>query len=226
MNEVMDTSRRERLKAAYRSMAAEREIRVLPEWKLAERRRFLGQMRDDGATSLLEAGSGPGVDAVYFRDHGLDVVCVDLSPEMVASCRDKGLTAHEMDLVDLRLPPGSFDAVYALNCLLHVPKAELPLALGEIWKVLAPGGLFYLGVYGGIDSEGEWEHDTHEPKRFFSFHTDGGLRAEVERVFDVVSFRRIDVGASDPWFHFQSFILRKQAILTDTKDMGRRSDGI
>ncbi|MBU0596219.1 class I SAM-dependent methyltransferase, partial [Candidatus Bipolaricaulota bacterium] len=155
----MDTSVRERLKAAYQSMAAEREARVLPEWKLTERQQFLEELRDAGARSLLEVGSGPGVDAVFFRDRGLDVVCVDLSPEMVAACRAKGLEAHEMDLAELRFPPKSFDAVYALNCLLHVPKAELPTVLGEIRKVLAPGGLVYLGVYGGIDSEGEWERD-------------------------------------------------------------------
>ena len=42
------------------------------------------------------------------------------------------------DVVDLLhdwYPPdtaGSFDAVFAMNCLLHVPKAELPAVLAEI----------------------------------------------------------------------------------------------
>lgn len=205
----MNTSLRERLKAAYESMAREREIRVLLEWKLEERERFLDQLQEACARSLLEVGSGPGVDAVYFRDHGLRVVCVDLAPQMVARCHDKGLEAHEMDLADLRFPPDSFDAVYALNCLLHVPKAEFPTVLREVRKVLVPGGLFYLGVYGGYDHEGVWSQDDYEPKRFFSFRTDEALRSEVERVFDVESFRTVDLNGVDAKLHFQAAVLKK-----------------
>ena len=222
----MNHALRERMRAAYHSMATEREARILPEWKLAERRRFLKQLQGAGATSLLEVGSGPGVDAAYYRDHGFDVVCVDLSPEMVARCRDKGLTALEMDLADLRLPPDLFDAVYAFNCLLHVPKAELSAALDEIRRVLTPGGLFYLGVYGGYNHEGVWSQDRYEPKRFFSFHTDEGLRARVGRTFEVVSFRRVDIGASDPDFHFQAAVLRNPMGAANPHERRRDTDGI
>ena len=205
----MDHALRDQLKASYESMAAEREARVLPAWKIAERQGFLECLREAGGRSLLEIGSGPGVDATFFRDQGLDVVCVDLSPEMVAACRAKGLKAHEMDLANLRCPEKSFDAVYALNCLLHVPKAELQAVLREIRRVVVPGGLFYLGVYGGIDSEGIREDDTYEPRRFFSFHTDAAMRVAVEHVFKVDTFRTIDIGASNPKFHFQSMVLRR-----------------
>jgi len=86
--------------------------------------------------------------------------------------------------------------VFALNCLLHVPRADLPTALAEVRGVLEPGGLLYLGQYGGIDHEGEIAGDNYEPKRFFSWLTDDDLRATITEQFDVVSFKAID--RSDP----------------------------
>ena len=209
MSKATDETLRERLKAAYASMAAEREGRALPAWKLKERLDVLERFRAAGVRSLLDIGSGPGVDAAFFREQGLDVICIDLSEEMVALCRAKGLEAYEMDFTELYFADATFDAVYALNCLLHVPKAEFEGVLLEIRRVLAPGGLFYLGVYGGIASEGVWEDDDYRPKRFFSFHTDAAMRDVVETAFDVDTFRTIDVGTSSPELHFQSMVLRR-----------------
>jgi hypothetical protein len=38
---------------------------------------------------------------VFFAGHGLQVVATDLSPKMVACCREKGLDARVMDLLHL-----------------------------------------------------------------------------------------------------------------------------
>ena len=161
--------------------------------------------------TLLELGAGPGKDGEFFRGHGLDVVCTDLSPEMIELCESKGLAARVMDLSDLDFPSDAFDAVYALNCLLHLPGRELPAALRGIRTVLKPGGLFYLGVYGGKDHEGVWAGDPYEPKRFFSFHTDEHLGEMVTRSFDICSFRRTAVATEQAeGLNFQSLILRKR----------------
>ena len=73
--------------------------------------------------------------------------------------------------------------------------------------VLEPGGLFYLGLYGGREFEGVWEGDYFEPKRFFCHHPDEDLRARVGEVFDLESFQRIAHGWNG--LHFQSLILRR-----------------
>lgn len=199
------------LRESYGRKAGERDQEVVEPWKVEERWRFLELLRDEGKSSLLELGAGPGQDGAFFRDCGMEVVCTDLSSEMVALCEGKGLTARVMDVVDLDFPPGTFDAVYALNCLLHLPRRELPGALRGIREVLRPGGLFYLGVYGGRDHEGVWEDDPYEPKRFFSFHTDERLREVVAGTFEVLSFKRTPLEAEqDAGLHFQSMILRKR----------------
>ena len=138
------------------------------------------------------------------------MACIDLSPEMVALCESKGLAARVMDLADLDFPPDTFDAVYAPNCLLHVPDRELPGVLRGARSVLRPGDLFYLGVYGGIDHEGVWKDDPYEPKRFFSFRTDERMREMVARTFEVHTFKRITLDGRSDGLHFQSLVLRKQ----------------
>jgi SAM-dependent methyltransferase len=81
-----------------------------------------------------------------------------------------------MDFLHLDFPPGSFDAVFAMNCLLHVPNHDLPAVLESIRGVLRPGGLFFVGVYGGDESaEGPIDDDRHVPPRFFSWRTDEQL---------------------------------------------------
>ncbi len=200
---------RDRLRAAYDAHAEARDWRALPAWKRNVREAFLKALQREGLNKLLEVGAGTGRGGVFFRRQGLDVFCIDLSPEMVRFCHEKGLEARVMDVVDLQFPVDSFDAVYSFNGLLHLPRAELPVALREVRRILRPGGSFFLGLYGGYDHEGVWEEDTYEPKRFFSFQTDEHLLCTVENAFDVVSFERIDVDAEDPRFHFQSLILRK-----------------
>ena len=207
----MEGELRASLRESYGRKAKARDLATVQPWKAEERMRFLELLRSEGRQTLLELGAGPGKDAEFFRDNGLRVVCTDLSPEMVALCRSKGLTARVMDIANVDFPPGTFDAVYALNCLLHLPARELPGALRGIRAVLKPGGLLYLGLYGGRDQEGVWEDDPYEPKRFFSFHTDERLREIVADSFDVHSFRRTPLSAAQrEGLHFQSLFLRRR----------------
>jgi SAM-dependent methyltransferase len=122
---------------------------------------------------------------------------------MVTRCRAKGIDAHVMDFLNLDFAPGSFDAVYALNCLLHVPNADLPVALKAIRGLLTPGGLFYLGVYGGEAREGIADEDWHDPPRFFSSRTDDEIQRFVREHFEIVDFHVVEPES----FHFQSLTL-------------------
>ena len=160
------------LRQAYGpAAAAERDGREKGAFKVDERRRFLDLLRDRGATSLLEVGAGTGHDSLYFQRQGLRVLCTDLSPAMVGFCRAKGLDARVADFLGLGVPPASFDAVYALNCLLHVPTPDLRRVLEAVGEVLAPGGLFYVGTWGGADEEGLMRDDRHPVPRFFAFRS-------------------------------------------------------
>jgi len=195
------------LRASYDGRAAWRDQQEKKPWKLAEREQFLNRVLGDGGGRLLEIGAGPGHDSAFFAGHGLQVVATDLSPAMVGFCRQKGLDAHVMDFLHLDFPAGSFDAVHALNCLLHVPNADLPEVLAAIRAVLRPGGWFYMGVYGGNGHEGPTRDDLHEPARFFSWRTDEQIRGYAIRYFGLFDFHVIEPGQ----LHFQSLTMRRPA---------------
>jgi SAM-dependent methyltransferase len=195
------------LRRAYDADADAREGMDDRPWKALERSRFAARLHEAGAKRLLEIGAGHGISGRYFADEGFIVTCVDLSPELVAHCRGKGLDATVMDFSDLAFADASFDAVFGMNCLLHVPSAELAGVLAEVRRVLAPGGLFYWGQYGGEDFEGVWEADHCEPKRFFSFLTAERIEAVAAEHFTAVdaTFTAVE-GKVD---QYQGLILRK-----------------
>lgn len=192
--------------ASYNNHAEERNHMQAADWKVRERGQFLDMLKQRKAATLLEIGSGPGRDSLFFSQEGLDVTCTDQSPEMVRLCREKGLKAEVRSFDALGFPARSFDAVFGLNCLLHVPKDELRRSLEEIRRVLKPDGLFYMGVYGGPDSEGVWEKDSYEPKRFFAMYSDENLLKAVGGTFEIVYFNTESMGEGNP--HFQSLVLR------------------
>jgi ubiquinone/menaquinone biosynthesis C-methylase UbiE len=195
------------LKQAYNNYAEHRDRSEIEPWKAEEREKFLNLLKYEKRTSLLEIGAGPGRDSLYFQQQGLNVTAVDFSEEMIRLCLEKGLDAKVMDFSQLDFPPESFDSVYALNCLLHVPKSELDGVLQEIRRVLKMEGLFFLGMYGGKETEGIWEDDFYEPKRFFAMYKDETILEIVQRHFILVDFHTVDMGAGAP--HFQSILLRK-----------------
>ena len=193
---------------SYNQQAEQRNKTGIENWKANERAEFLTLLKNGGKQSLLEVGAGHGRDSEFFQENGFQVTCIDLSSEMVRLCKQKGLDARVMDMVNLDFPDASFDAVYSLNSMLHLPKNELSVSLQTIRRVLKENGLFFLGMYGGIDFEGVWENDTYNPKRFFSFHSDENLQQVVTQSFKLLSFKKV-VPVRDGNLHFQSLILRK-----------------
>jgi SAM-dependent methyltransferase len=161
-----------------------RDDLIKQDWKLDERAAFLDRLRAAEVRTLLEVGAGTGQDSRFFQDEDLEVTAVDLSPAMVDRIRSKGVHALVGDVTSLDFKDGEFDAVYTFNALLHVPNDSLAAALGRIRAVLRPGGLFYLGVYGGDDPEEGFSDD----ERFFSFRTDHDLLTYAKEQFDILDF--------------------------------------
>jgi SAM-dependent methyltransferase len=195
-------------KSYNREKAEQRDQTQKEAWKVTERQHFLSLLQKEHKTRLLEIGAGTGNDSLFFQDHGMEVVSTDLSPAMVEHCQAKGLNAYVMDFLSLDFPSGSFDAIYALNCLLHVPTHDLPTVLHKLQELLHQNGLFFLGVYGGFEQEGPHENDWHIPPRFFSHHTDEFMLQATTPFFDIVSFKAIPL-EENKW-HFQSIILRNK----------------
>lgn len=115
---------------------------------------------------------------------------------------------YVMDFYSLDFQEKTFDSIWAMNSLLHVPKSELSVVLRSVKRILKPGGIFYLGVYGGYEFEGIWEGDSYNPKRFFSFYKDEQIREIVSEFFEVLSFEVIEQGEGRPCY--QGVVVRNK----------------
>ena len=98
-----------------------------------------------------------------------------------------------------------------MNSLLHVPKADLPEVLMNIESVINENGLFYMGVYGGEDTENNWVNDLSDTPRFFSSYSESKIKEILQSVFKIISFEQFDVGRN---IAFQSIIMRKKGVGT------------
>lgn len=194
---------------AYNKKVIDRDSLNLPDWKLKERDIFSRYIKDEKISNLLEIGAGTGKDSLYFKEIGLNTYSIDISPEMVKFCNSKGLNAKVMSFENIEFQDNYFESIWALNCLLHVPKKDIRGVLNEIKRVLKPSGLFYMGVYGGRNFEGIWEEDAYDPKRFFSFFKDDSIKELLSELFTIEYFNVISTEIVGGKFHFQSIILRK-----------------
>jgi phosphatidylethanolamine/phosphatidyl-N-methylethanolamine N-methyltransferase len=94
---------------------------------------------------VLEVGVGTGLSLPEYR-RGLEIVGIDLSPEMLDKAREKideeGLGnvtgLHEMDASELTFPTASFDTVVAMYVMTVVPDPEK--VMRELARVCKVGG--------------------------------------------------------------------------------------
>lgn len=98
---------------------------------------------------VLETGCGPGfgIDLLYRRFKAVRVDAFDIDPKMIAIFRQRqriGGPRTRLWLGNLRHIPvahASYDAVVNFRAIHHVVRWRE--AIGEIFRVLKPGGAFY-----------------------------------------------------------------------------------
>jgi len=176
---------REQLRTFYAGEIRDRATRPLAEERTAILDGFLGELARRGARSVLEVGCGAGRDGVVIRDAGLDYTGTDLSPEAVTVCRERGLTAVESDATALPFKDDTFDAAWSMSTLMHLPGDDLRPALAELARLVRPGGIVEIGVW-GHDIGREW---TSPDGRYFNQRSDDQLRAELVAVGALLDFR-------------------------------------
>jgi SAM-dependent methyltransferase len=100
---------------------------------------------------VLEIGFGMDTDLFQFACAGSDVSGIYLSPIHLDIARkrfllyEKNADLRLADAEDMPFDNETFDVVYSFGTLHHTPNANK--AIGEIHRVLKPGGLAIFGVY-------------------------------------------------------------------------------
>lgn len=115
---------------------------------------LLGALPGRKGLRILDFGCGPGRDVKWFADHGHDPVGLDGAEEFCRMARaHSGREALCRNFIALDLAPESFDGIFANASLFHVPRADLPRVLGELFAALRPGGVLFSSNPRG-DAEG------------------------------------------------------------------------
>src|SRR5215218_5176579 len=119
--------------------------------------------RFDGRRRVLDAGCGDGRNLVYFLQRGFQCFGIDRDPaavehvralaaELSADIPAGSFVVGELD--GLPWGDGSMDAVVC-SAVLHFAADEAHFGgmLREMWRVLAPGGLFFARLASNIGLE-------------------------------------------------------------------------
>ncbi len=112
---------------------------------------------------LLDAGCGSGRNLPYFLQHGFEVFGIDSDPGAVMAVRNLlGRLAPSLPASNIAVgpldalpwPDASMNAVVC-SAVLHFADDErhFDRMLAEMWRVLAPGGLFFARLASSIGLE-------------------------------------------------------------------------
>ena len=96
--------------------------------------------------SLLDAGCGIGITDEFLKRFFPALAGFDVSPKSVhlAKQRNPQVQYKTSDGKVFPFADGEFDAVFAICVLHHVPPQERDLFFNETYRVLRPGGYFFL----------------------------------------------------------------------------------
>jgi ubiquinone/menaquinone biosynthesis C-methylase UbiE len=169
---------------------------------------FSTLMRAAGVTSgqrVLDVGCGSGYFARLLAETvGRDglVLGVDASREMIAyaSRRAAGLSNCHFEVgvaESLSLPADRFDVVVSSLFMHHLPADLQSVALGEMWRVLRPGGTLLIAEAHVPESIG-WQTIA----RVHGYDRMAEALPELERTIAVANFEQVSGGTAPPWLRY------------------------
>ncbi len=114
--------------------------------------RFADSVRAVGPA--CDMGCGPGHVARYLYERGVEVCGIDLSAAMVERARRlvPGVDFRQGDMMALDAPDGAWAGIAAFYSIIHIPRRDIVPALGELRRVLLPGGLLLLAFHLGDET--------------------------------------------------------------------------
>lgn len=107
-------------------------------------RRAYVVIRKKGLKTVLDLGCGQGQDSLYFAKRGLQVTAIDHAQAQSQTLVQAGVRFIEKDLRKMSFSANSFDVIYAHLSLHFFKDADTKRIFKRIYKILKPGGLFFV----------------------------------------------------------------------------------
>ena len=127
--------------------------------------------------SVLDVGSGLGLDSIHFAEHGARVTFLDIVESNLdvirRMCAIRGVKdaafCHLLDLHSID-KLGEFDFIYAEGSLINAPLDLMQREIAMYLKHLPPGGRIVMLGYPRV----RWEREGGLPETEWGIKTDGG----------------------------------------------------
>jgi SAM-dependent methyltransferase len=102
---------------------------------------------------VCDMGCGPGHVTRYLHERGLQIIGIDLSPVMVHHARrlNPEIEFRQGDMRSPDIDDGTLGGIVAFYSIIHIPRPDVVSVLGELKRVLRPGGLLLLAFHIGDD---------------------------------------------------------------------------
>jgi ubiquinone/menaquinone biosynthesis C-methylase UbiE len=117
----------------------------------AESNRVLDALAIKQGDTIIDLGSGTGTFAIEAARRGANVHAVDISQAMLARAKAKtdqegvsGIEFHHAGFLTYEHPEDSVDAIVTTFAFHHLPDFWKGIALKRIYRMLKPGGRFYM----------------------------------------------------------------------------------
>jgi ubiquinone/menaquinone biosynthesis C-methylase UbiE len=132
-------------------------------------------------SNILDLGCAYGRDAAIFIKKGHKVIGIDLSRNMIKAAKARVPKAkfYVMDIRKLKFNDDYFGGVWGSKVYLHVPKKDILRSLKEIYRVIKPGGIFYLSVKRGKGEKVLPDKRYKGINKFWSFFLKNEIEQEI-----------------------------------------------
>jgi SAM-dependent methyltransferase len=120
---------------------------------------FSNRLREAGCRRVYDLGCGAGRHTVFLARQGFEVTASDLSESALeitrASLDAAGVEARllRLDMAGWPFADGCFDALVAFNVVYHARREQIEKLLGEVHRVLAPGGQLFITLKSTLDAD-------------------------------------------------------------------------
>jgi SAM-dependent methyltransferase len=140
----------ERVTSSYDRVASAYEDLFIDELDSKPRdRELLEALAASAGDPVVEIGSGPGQVGSFVRARGRRVIGIDLSAAMARLANERLDGAVVADMRALPVASSHCGGVLAFYSVIHLPRAELSVALNEFGRILRPGGWLLFSAHEG-----------------------------------------------------------------------------
>ena len=148
--------------------------------------------RTEGETlpygKILDCGAGgPVPPLALFHAHGFEAWGIDASAAQLERakqfCAERGMEIQlrQGDMRDIPFADDTFDYVYEHYSMCHLSKRDTALAVSEMYRVLKPGGLCFLGVISNDTWPLSFLGEEREPGEYWG--EEGGEEETLHSIF-------------------------------------------